>query len=153
MDPNFVQHSLADISTRFFGYLVFILAYSTVIHNAVRGTLRLVKIDLAKTWWDEAAIAALGIFFALGMDFNALFYIAGITNAQFFNAHPELREQASPAGWIPSGLVIAMCNIVTGAMLIGGRRVIVATAEEFQKGLESIKKIMDRKTNGASPSA
>jgi len=148
LDPNFVQHGLDDIAVRFFGYLAFILAFSTVIHGAVQATFALFHLDLRDTWYDEAAIATLGIFFALACDWNAVFYIAGLTNGQYAHALPFLRADGSPAGWFSPTLVIGAGNVLTGALVIGGRKSIVGIGEEFAKGFEAIKGLLSRTTNG-----
>jgi hypothetical protein len=148
---DFVQHSIGDISVRFFGYLIFILAYSTVIHGAVRATFGVFEItNLKETWWDEAAIAVLGIFLALACNWNALFYIGGITEPQFVGALAGMAKNGAPGGYIPPWLTIGICNIVTGALAVGGRKTIVGVAAEFQAGLTAIKKIMSSKANGGS---
>ena len=149
LDPNFVQHALDDIAVRFFGYLAFILAYSTVIHGSVRAVFTLLGVALKDTWWDDAAIAALGIFFALCLDWNSMFYIAGITNEQYVKAMPIMAAHGSPAAWFPPTLVIGVCNVITGALVIGGRKSIVGIADEFKKGIEALKEIIGRRSNGA----
>ena len=150
MDPNFVQHDIADISIRFFGYLIFILAYSTGIHGGVRATFQVCRVSLIDTWWDEVAIAALGIFFALSLNLNLFFYVAGLTDDQFVHALPVMAGYGVPAGLLPAWLTIGVCNVVTGAMVVGGRKAIVSVAEEFRHGFDAIKAIMDRKANGAA---
>jgi len=141
---DFVQHDIADIATRFFGYLVFILAYSTGIHGGVRAAFEVFNLDLKNTWWDEVAIAVLGIFFALAIDLNLFFYIAGITNTQYAMSVSVRAADMSPSALFPVGLVITVCNVVTGAMVVGGRKAVVGIAEEFKQGLEAIKAIRDR---------
>ena len=150
LDPNFVQHGLDDIAVRFFGYLAFILAYSTVIHGSVRAAFTVFGVDLKDTWWDDVAIATLGIFFALCLDWNSMFYIAGITNEQYVKAMPIMATHGSPAAWFNPTLVIAVCNVLTGALVIGGRKSIVGIAEEFQKGLGALKEILNRKTGNGT---
>lgn len=149
MDPNFVQHAIGDVSTRFFGYLIFILAYSTVIHGGVRAAFGVCGMtNLKDTWWDDVAIAVAGVFLAISMNWNALFYIAGITEPQFVAALQPMQASGALAGYIPAWLTILVCNVLTGALAVGGRKTIVATAEEFQRGLEAIKKIMSRNNGG-----
>ena len=153
VDSGFVQHAISDISARFFGYLVFILAYSTVVHGSVRAAFALTGLNLHKTWWDDAAVGVLGVFFALAMDLNAMFYIAGVTPSQYVTARTAWAGLGVPGGSIPASWLFFVCNITTGALVIGGRKAIVGIAEEFQKGLEAIKAIMSRKANGGGNGA
>ena len=145
MDPNFVQHAMTDIFARFFGYLVFILAYSTLIHGAVQAMFRVFGLTLADTIWDEICIGSLGIFFGLALNLNGFFYIGGVTDEQFVQALPVMKAFGVPAGYLGATLVIFMCNVTTGAMVVGGRRTVVAMADEFSKGFAAIKAAMDRK--------
>uniref|UniRef100_A0A6M3KAH6 Uncharacterized protein n=1 Tax=viral metagenome TaxID=1070528 RepID=A0A6M3KAH6_9ZZZZ len=144
MDPNFVQHGLDDIAIRFLGYLVFILAYSTGVHGGVRAAFAVFRIRAADTWWDEACIAALGIFFALALDMNLFFYVAGLTNEQYVGALPVLRAHGSPAGYFNATLVIGVANVVTGAMVVGGRKAIVGMADSFVDGFNRIKGLIPK---------
>ena len=147
MDPNFVQHSIPDLVTRFSGYLIFILAYSTAIHGGVNGAFALLGIDVQKSKWDDIVKGALGMALALMLDFNLFFYVAGMTNAQYMNALPRMAEHGSPAAGVPAGLGFATCNVITGTMVVGGKRVIVGVAREFTSGVEAIKKAFSKKTD------
>lgn len=143
MDPNFVQHSIADITTRFGGYLVIILALSTAIHGGVRGILGLLGVDLEGVA-DEFVIGVLGILFALMLDLNLFFYVIGITNTQLVLSQAARLADGSPSGIFPPVMVIGLSNIVTGTMVVGGRKVIVGIAKEFGAGVEGIKKALNK---------
>lgn len=147
MDPNFVQHSIGDLSSRFLGYLLFVLAYATVIHGGIRA---IVPDKWEGSWYDEALIYAVGILLALMVDLNAFFYVAGITNDQYVSSLSARAADGSPSAWFLPTVVIAMCNVLTGALVGGGKKVIVGVAEEFTSGYEKIKSMMDRKANGGA---
>jgi hypothetical protein len=150
MDPNFVQHSLADISARFLGYLVFILAYSTGIHGGVNGMFKTFGVDISTTKKDDFVKGFLGIAIALMVDLNFLFYVAGLTNGQFANSLDVRTAEGSPSAWFPPMATIFVCNIITGTLVVGGKRVIVGIAEEFSSGYQKIKNLLENKANGGA---
>jgi len=137
--------TILTVSSRFFEYLVFVLAYSSIIHGAVQGTFRFLHLKLADTWWDEAAIAVLSLFFAVGMDWNAMFYIANVTPDQYLGARAAWIQMQMPAASMPPYLVFLAGNVVTAAMVVIGRQGVVAIAEEFRKSLDAIRVRRDHK--------
>lgn len=137
MDPAFVQHSIVDLTTRVAGYLVFILAYASMVWGGVHGIFRMFKVSL-EGWADEVAIAVVGILGALMMDWNMWFYVAGLTETQFVLSHAARGEMGSPSAWFPPDLVLLFGNITTGALVVAGKRTIVGIAESFGDGVRSI---------------
>jgi hypothetical protein len=131
MDPNFVQHSITDLITRFAGYLIFIGAYSTAISGGVNGMFKMFGVDLDKTKADTFVIACVGMIAALLIDLNMFFYIAGITNAQFTHSAAERWSDGAISGWVPAVVTITFCNLVTGTLVVGGKKVIKGIATEF----------------------
>lgn len=149
MDPNFVQHSLVDISVRFSGYLIFILAFSTAIHGGVDGLFALFGCEVKDTKLDDGVKAGLGITIATLVDLNLFFYVGGITNTQFAQSLAARAADGSPSAWLPPVFAILVCNLITGSMVGGGKRVIVGVAREFGSGYEAIKKAIGNRGNGA----
>ena len=158
MDPNFVQHSIVDISGRFLGYLVCILAYSvalnTVCNKVLFGTPWWEK-TIGDGWTDDAGahhpskyipgidpgtyiIIGLGIMFAIMLDWNLFFYVGGVTNTQFALSMGERAADGSPSAWFEVSTVILWCNIITGAMAGLGRAAIQAAADDFAQGRDYI---------------
>ena len=147
MDPNFVQHALTDIAVRFFGYLIFILAFSTAIHGGMRAVI---PDRWENSWYDEAVIYTVGVVIALMIDMNLFFYVGGLTNTQYTLSLPARRADGSPSAWFAPWLVIFTCNIITGALIGAGKKVIVGIGEEFTSGWEAIKRMLGR-GNGQGP--
>lgn len=139
MDPNFVDHPLGALVARVLEYLVFVLFYSTAIYGGVQGLFRFCGLKLEKTSLDEWVIAMLGMAFALMLDLNMWFYVNGQTNAQWAYSVALRAEQGSPSAWFPVWLIILFCNLTTGAMVVGGKRVILGVTKEFGDGVEALK--------------
>ena len=142
LDPAFVQHSIGDLATRFSGYLIFILAFSTMVWGGVQGMFYFFKVEIAETKWDEWCILVVGLFFAVGLDWNMWFYVAGLTEPQFVKSLELRSEMGSPSAWIHPTIVLLACNLTTGALVVAGKRTIVSMAESFADGMRSIKQAL-----------
>lgn len=145
MDPNFVQHSLSDISVRFAGYLIFILAYSTAINGGVNGMFATFGVDVTQSKADDIVKGIAGMFLAVMIDLNMFFYVGGITNGQFTNSLAERALDGSPSGYFPPITVILFCNLFTGLLVVGGKKVITGVAEQFGSGVTAIKKAISNR--------
>ena len=152
MDPNFVDHEFATLTARVGEYLVFILFYATVVWGGVQGLLRLLGVKLEKTRLDEWLIAAVGMLVAVMRDLNAFNYVEGTTNVQWALSLTARAADGSPSAWFPVWLTILVANLLTGAMVVGGRRTIVGIAQSFGSGAQAIKDAMgNRQAPGRAP--
>jgi len=139
MDPDFVQHSLSDISVRFAGYLIFILAYSTAINGGINGMFATFGVDVTTTKWDDVAKGVAGMLLAVMIDLNMFFYVAGVTNGQFANSIEARAADGSPSALFSPWMVVLFCNLLTGTLVVGGKKVITGVAEQFGSGFTAIK--------------
>jgi len=180
MDPNFVQHSVADISTRLFGVLVFLMGLSVVLWaclgvffgtrwyarnfgKGLNGTPSRFFPGYDPRPWIAIVV---GCYFAVGYNLNFIQYYLGVSDAAFAIAAgqyvpegaikigPDMQDLGIVTGYIPVWLTVLLGNIATGFAIGGGPKVFIGAAKEFARARDAIAKAFDKRVNGAgSPPA
>ena len=155
MDPYFLQHTIADVSTRFATTLIFLLGFSVFIYSTLQLIFKtkLYNKWLGKGWTDggeskpskvfpgcdpRAWISMLiGIVFAWGLNLNFAFQLIGMTDASFF-AGKEGMSNLGVWDLLSPGLMVFLSQAITGIAIGAGPKFLIGISNTFASARDAI---------------
>ena len=157
MDPDFIQHSVGDVSTRFAGMLLMLLGYSTFIYATVQWicTVEWFKDRIGqnkgegKGFWMRFDLrpwisGLLGLTVAYGLHLNFALYLAGYTIKHLQQADILLASMGIWA-FVPPAVTVLVGETVTGIALGAGPKLFVELSKTFGRTPDAILANMERK--------
>lgn len=162
MDPNFVQHTLADVTTRFVGMLGMLMGFSIPLYAVLRVLFETPWYNrtFGKGWDDDGVSIpsrffpncdprawismCIGWFIGIGLNVNMWFYMAGLTDGQVSGAQGAQAELGIVAGFIPFWLLVFVLNSLSGLAIGMGPKVIISMAKTWQNVKNQIATIFQK---------
>tara|TARA_R110000765_G_scaffold238069_1_gene340729 strand:+ start:20 stop:505 length:486 start_codon:yes stop_codon:yes gene_type:complete len=151
MDPNFVQHTLGDVTTRFLGMILYLLGFSVMIYSLIQWLIDTpffkkrigAKAGEGNKFWARFDVrpwlsVSLGLFIAWSFHLNFALYLLGLTEPHYVHGIAARAEVTGLANIFQPDMVIFFTEVMTGIAIGAGPKFFIGLSKTFASTRDAV---------------